>query len=261
MARLYAGGPWPLVEAGRGWWLVISGVPDPAHNWISVVEPSAAWRIPELVATAKLAAVPVMLAVTQHVLVQAGESLQRVAVDLAVATPHLAAELAALDLSLVKTEAEIALVATDAERAEAVATIAAAFDFDPAHAGNALAGRASADVDTDVDEVVRITVARVDGRVAAAVLTVTLDRVAYVAFAGTRPEMQGRGYGRAALIAALRRERELGARVAHLSASPAGLALYHRIGMRNVGLGPFLIHVAPSPFDTRLDAVDGSAAG
>ena len=238
-AQLYRGGPRHAVERGDGWWLVLSGSREAAHNWVVVADPVAARLIPELATYVQLAGAPAMLAVTQAVMVAAGERLHRSALDLAVAAPHLGARLDALDLSPPATDAVLTQAGDEQGLAAAGAVLTAAFGFD---------GRALAEAVTPAvlfGNAIRVTTAAVGGEVVAAVLVWTAEAVAYVCFAGTVPAAQGHGYGRVALVEALRREQARGARAVHLVASADGERLYRRLGMREVGLGPLLLHAIP----------------
>lgn len=243
-AELYRGGPRHAVERGDGWWLVLSGSREAAHNWVVVADPVAVRLIPELAAYVRLAGAPSMLAMTQAVMVAAGERLHRSALDLAVAAPHLGAPLDALDLTPPATDAVLAGAGDEeglaaAGLAAAGGVLAAAFGFD----GVALAEAVTPAV--LFGNAIRVTTASVGGEVVAAVLLWTAEAVTHVCFAGTVPASQRRGYGRAVLVEALRRERAGGARVVHLVASADGERLYRRLGMREVGFGPLLLHAIP----------------
>lgn len=239
LAQLYRGGPGHAVERGDGWWLVLSGSREAAHNWVAVADPDAARLIPELATYVQLTAAPAMLAVTQAVMVEAGERLHRSALDLAVASPHLGAPLPGLDLTPPATDAILTGSGGEAGLAAAVEVLAAAFDSD--------AGALAEAVTPAVlfGNPIRVTTASVAGEAVAAVLLWTAEAVTYVCFAGTVPDARRRGYGRATLVEALRRERDRGSRVVHLVASADGEPLYRQVGMRDVAPGPFLMHAVP----------------
>lgn len=239
LAQLYRGGPGHAVEHGDGWWLVLSGSRQAAHNWVAVADPAAARLIPELAAYVQLAGAPAMLAVTQAVMVAAGERLHRSALDLASASPHLGGHLADLALAPPVTDAVLAHVGDEAGLAEAGVVLTMAFGFD----AEALAEAVTPAV--LFGNPIRVTTATVGGQVVAAVLLWTADAVTYVCFAGTVPAAQGRGYGHAVLVDALLPERARGARFVHLVASTDGERLYRRLGMGEVGLGPLLLHAIP----------------
>ena len=237
LAQLYAGGPAPLVQAGDGWWLAFSGVPDPAHNWMAVADPAIAHRIPGLIAIARSAGVPAMLAVTQAVHVAGGEALQRAAVDLAIATPHLAADLETIVLTAPAVASIVGPVEGSTEIASVTTLLGEAFGVDPRHTQAAVASS------LDGKSGSRVTAAYLDGRLVSAAIITTVGDTAYVALAGTAPDVQRQGHGRAVLIEALRREREAGARAVHLASSSLGQRLYRRVGLTELpGLGPYLVH-------------------
>ena len=239
LAQLYRGGPGHAVERGDGWWLVLSGSREAAHNWVVVADPAAARLIPELTAYVQLAGAPAMLAVTQPVMVAAGERLHRSALDLASASAHLGGHLDDLRLNPPATDAAMAHAGDVAVLAAAGAVLTVAFGFD---------AEAFAEAVTPAvlfGNPIRVTTATVGGEVVAAVLLWTADAVTYVCFAGTVPAAQGRGYGHAVLVDALLREQARGARYVHLVASADGERLYRRLGMGEVGLGPLLMHAIP----------------
>ena len=239
LAQLYRGGPGHAVERGDGWWLVLSGSREAAHNWVVVADPAAARLIPELAAYVQLAGAPAMLAVTQAVMVAAGERLHRSALDLASAAAHLGGRLVDLVLIPPATDATLAHAHDEAGLASAGAALASAFGFD----GPTLAEAVTPAV--LFGNPIRATTATVGGQVVAAVMVWTAEAVTYVCFAGTVPASQRRGYGHAVLVDALLRERARGARYVHLVASADGERLYRRLGIGEVGLGPWLLHAIP----------------
>ena len=60
------GGPRHAVERGDGWWLVLSGSREAAHNWVAVADTGATRPISELTTHVQQAGAPATLAVTNE---------------------------------------------------------------------------------------------------------------------------------------------------------------------------------------------------
>jgi ribosomal protein S18 acetylase RimI-like enzyme len=79
-------------------------------------------------------------------------------------------------------------------------------------------------------------IATLDGEPAAVAQVDVVDRLAYVGWVGTVPELRRRGLGQVVTRAVTNAGFDLGADIAGLEASSMGLSLYERLGYETIGL-------------------------